>query len=149
VIDGAVGLPVRGDDAGALVVERGRPRILHAREVAAAAQGDATELPLTADEGKLRPEARDVGTMRARAAACVLDDGTLVVASTTFDSDEAATSALLDLGCARVVALDRGSHQAAFLHRAGTASAPEAHYEASVLYAVEVPLPGRAGPLSR
>jgi hypothetical protein len=148
VIEGAMGLPIRTEDSGALVVERGRPRIMRASEVAGV-QGDAAELPLTADEGKLRPEARDVGTMRARAAACALDDGTLVVASTTFDSDEAATSALLDLGCARVVALDRGSHQAAFLHRAGTASAPEARYEASALYAVEVPLPGRAGPLSR
>ncbi len=149
VVDGAVGLPIRSEDAGALVVDRGRPRIVRASELAPGSPGDATELPLTADDGKLRPEARDVGTMRPRTAACVLDDGTLVVASTTFDSDEAATTALLDLGCARVVALDRGSHQAAFLHRAGTASAPEARYETSALYAVEVPLPGRAGPLSR
>jgi hypothetical protein len=147
IVDGKVGLPFRGDDAGALVAERGRIRVARAGEVQPAAALDATELPLTADDGKLRPEARDVGTMRPRAAACALDDGTFVVATTTFDSDESATNALLDLGCSRVVALDRGSHQAAFVHRAGTASGPEPHYEATALYAIEVPLTGRAGPL--
>jgi hypothetical protein len=146
IVDGAVGLPFRSDDAGALVAERGRLRVLRASEVSPSPI-DATELPLTADDGKLRPEARDVGTMRPRAAACSLDDGTFVVATTTFDSDEAATSALLDLGCARVVALDRGSHHAAFVHRAGTANAPEPRYDVTALYAVDLPLSGRAGPL--
>jgi hypothetical protein len=147
IIEGAVGLPFRGEDAGALVIDHGKPRVLKASEVTPSAAVDAAELPLTADDGKLRPEARDVGTMRQRAAACALDDGTLVVASTTFDSDEAATTALLELGCARVVALDRGTHQAAFVHRAGTETTPEPRYEATVLYGLEVPLSGRAGPL--
>jgi hypothetical protein len=147
IVEGAVGIPFHGDDAGALVVERGRARVLRASEVTPSPGVDATELPLTADDGKLRPEARDVGTMRPRAAACVLEDGTFFVAATTFDSDEATTTALLELGCARVVALDRGAHQAAFVHRAGTETAPEPRYEASALYAVEVPLSGRAGPL--
>jgi hypothetical protein len=146
VIDGTAALPFRGDVAGALVVEVGRVSVVRQSE-AGSVSGDATELPLTADDGKLRPEAREVGTMRPRAAACVLEDGTFVVASTTFDSDEAATSALLDLGCSRVVALDRGSHQGAFVHRAGTASPPEGRYDASVLYAIDVPFTGRAAPL--
>jgi len=148
IIDGAVGLPFRSEDTGALVVESGRPRILRASEVTPALSGDASELPLTAEDGKLRPEARDVGTMRTRAAACALEDGTFVVAATTFDSDEAATSALLDLGCARVVALDRGTHQAAFVHRAGAGPALEPRDEATALYALEVPLSGRAAPLA-
>jgi hypothetical protein len=87
--------------------------------------------------------------MRARSAACSLEDGTFVVASTTFDSDEAATTALLDLGCARVVALDRGTHHAAFVHRAGTPAPLEARYDVTTLFALDVPLTGRAAPLSR
>jgi hypothetical protein len=144
-VDGAAGLPVRSEDAGALVIDHGRPKVVRAAGVAAAPGVDATELAMTAEDGKLRPEAREVGSMRARAVACTLDDGTFAVALTTFDSDEAATTALLDLGCARVVSLDRGSHQAAFVHRAGTATPPAPHYEASALYALEVPLTGRAG----
>jgi hypothetical protein len=147
IIDGNVGLPVRGDDSGVLVFDHGRPRILKAAELSPAPGVDATELPLTADDAKLLPAARDVGSMRARAAACVLADGTFAVAATTFDSDEAATTALLDLGCARVVVLDRGSHASAFLHRAGTDAAPQSHYETTAIFAVEAPLSGRAGPL--
>ena len=143
-IDGAAGLPFRTEDAGALVIDHGRPRVVQAAGLAPAAGVDATELPMTADEGKLRPEARDVGSMRARAVACTLEDGTFAVAITTFDSDEAATTALLELGCARVVSLDRGSHQAAFVHRTGTATPPEPRYDASALYVVEVPLGGAA-----
>lgn len=144
VVEGSVGIPLRGEDAGLLAFDHGRPRLLRSTEMSSFDGIDATELPLTADEGKLRPEARDVGSMRSRAAACVLPDGTFAVAATTFDSDEAATAALLDLGCARVVALDRGSHAPAFLHRAGTDAAPEARYEATTIYAVEIPLSGRA-----
>jgi hypothetical protein len=149
VIDGAVGLPLRGEAAGLLVIERGRPRIAKAGEVTPAPGVDATELPLTAEDGKLRAEARDVGSMRARAAACVLEDGTFAVATTTFDSDEATTTALLDLGCLRVVALDRGTHREAFLHRAGGEQLPQPRYDATALFAVEVPLSGRAGPLGQ
>jgi hypothetical protein len=147
VVDGAVGLPFRSEDTGALVVEGGRARVLRAAEFTLSKGVDATELPLAAEDGKLRAEARDVGSMRARAVACALEDGTFAVAATTFDSDEAATNTLLDLGCTRVVALDRGIHHAAFMHRAGTETPPETRYDASALYAVEVPLTGRAGPL--
>ena len=56
----------------------------------------------------------------------MLADGTFAVASTTFDSDEAATSALIDLGCSRIVALDRGTHASFFLNRAGTGTEPAA-----------------------
>lgn len=148
VVDGQVGFPLRGDDAGLLVLEQGRPRIVKSTGAAPSTGVDATELPLTADDGKLRAEARDVGTMRSRAAACVLDDGTFAVARVTFDSDEAATTALLELGCSRVVALDRGAHRDAYLHRAGTDSAPQARYETSTLFAIEAPLSGRAAPLA-
>jgi len=142
-IDGAVGFPLRGDATGVLVIAKGRVQIEVAAGFTLPEGADATELPMTADEGKLRPEAREVGSMRARAAACVLADGTFAVASTTFDSDEAATSALIDLGCARIVALDRGAHTSFFLHRAGTEPAPVARYETTVIDLVDTPMTGR------
>jgi hypothetical protein len=82
--------------------------------------------------------------MRPRAAACVLDDGTFLVALTTFDTDEANTQALLSLGCLRVVALDRGSHHSAFVARAGTEPPLEKRYESSALYVLESPATGRS-----
>jgi hypothetical protein len=143
-IEGTPGLPFRAEAAGVLVLHKGRPSIARSAGFTLPEGADATELPLTADEGKLRPEAREVGAMRPRAAACVLTDGTFLVGMTTFDSDEAATGTLLDLGCARVVALDRGAHSSAFLYRAGTETPPGARYEASTLYALDAPMSGRA-----
>jgi hypothetical protein len=137
-IDGAVGLAMRGE-GGALVIDRehGTMSIERASDAASVAPSvDKTELPLTADAGKLLPEARDLGSMRARAAACMLEDGTFVLATTTFDSDEATTTPLLELGCTRVVALDRGSHMAASIQRASAETAQEERYESTVLYAI-------------
>ncbi|MCC6553752.1 MAG: hypothetical protein IT372_12130, partial [Polyangiaceae bacterium] len=168
VIGGVAGLKLRGEGGLLVVRDRGVEVLPAGAELPAGA--DVTELPLTADGGKLRPEAREIGAMRARAAACALEDGTFVVASTTFDSDEATTEALLDLGCARVVALDRGTHRNAFIHRAGVQvppppstpspdgeptgeptgepspaapTAPQATYEDTTLFLLEVPMPGR------
>jgi hypothetical protein len=143
-IGDATGFPFRGEASGVLLLEKGRPAIVPAEGFKLPPGADATELPLTADAGKLRPEAREVGSMRPRAAACVLADGTFLLASTTFDSDEAATQALLDLGCQRVVALDRGAHAAFLHHRSGTESAPEARYETTMLFGLDAPMPGRA-----
>jgi hypothetical protein len=105
---------------------------------------DATEVPLTADEHKLLPAAREVGTQRPRTALCSLPDGTVVIAHTTFDTDEATTEALLDAGCERIVALDRGAHDGVFVHRAGAERAPEATYEATVIYVLPAPGGGTA-----
>ncbi|WP_437586855.1 hypothetical protein [Sorangium sp. So ce1000] len=142
-VGGTVGLRFRGE-GGLLLVRQGRVEIRLAGGAPLAPGADATELPLTADDGRLRPEAREIGTMRRRGAACVLDDGTLLVAATTFDSDEATTEALLDLGCARVVALDRGAHRNAFVHRASGDPALQGAYEETALFAVGVAMPGRA-----
>ena len=146
-IDGAVGFPFRSE-GGVLILDHGRPRIVPAAGFTASPGEDAVELPLTADGGQQLPAARVVTTMRARAAACALDDGAFAIATTSFDTDEATTTALLELGCSRVVSLDRGAHHLAFLHRAGTGNPPEAHYESSVLFAIDTPLSGRAGPLA-
>ncbi|XYH94789.1 hypothetical protein ACMHYB_44270 [Sorangium sp. So ce1128] len=142
-VGGTVGLRFRGE-GGLLLVRRGRVEIRPAGGVELAPGVDATELPLTADDGRLRPEAREIGTMRRRGAACALEDGTLLVATTTFDSDEATTEALLDLGCARVVALDRGAHRNAFVHRASGDPALQQGYEETALFAVGLAMPGRA-----
>src|SRR5262249_48675469 len=107
---------------------------------------DAAELPLMAEGGKLRPEASEPRAMLPRAAACVLDDGTFVVATTTFDTDEPNAKALVELGCRRVGALHRGSHFAASLHRAGTDTPLEKRYESTTLYAFDEPMRGRAAP---
>ncbi|WP_437875189.1 hypothetical protein [Sorangium sp. So ce513] len=147
-VGGTVGLRFRRE-GGLLLVRGGRVEIRPAGAVEIAPDMDATELPLTADDGRLRPEAREIGTMRRRGAACVLDDGTLLVATTTFDSDEATTEALLDLGCARVVALDRGAHRNAFVHRASGDPALEQSYGETALFAVGLPMPGRARRLVR
>ncbi|AKT38376.1 uncharacterized protein CMC5_025220 [Chondromyces crocatus] len=126
-IDDKVGLRLR-NEGGLLVVQGRRIDILPAG--ATLPEGAAaTELPLVAEGGKLLPGAREIGSRRKRGAACVLEDGTLVVANTTFDSDEATTEALLDLGCHRVVAFDRGARRPTFLHRSGSVAAPSASQE--------------------
>jgi hypothetical protein len=43
-------------------------------------------------------------------------------------------------GCVRAVLLDRGTHAAGFLDRAGTSDPPRARYDESVLYALGSPL---------
>jgi hypothetical protein len=142
-VGGVIGLRFRGE-GGLLLLRGGRVEIRAAAPIELTADTDATELPLTADDAKLRPESREIGSMRRRSAACVLDDGTLLVAATTFDSDEATTEALLDLGCIKVVALDRGTHRNAFVHRTGGEQPPEPTYEETALFAVGSPMPGRA-----
>jgi hypothetical protein len=144
--DGLIGFPFRPESGALLLADRTRPELLHSDAVVVPPGADATELPLTADEGKLRPEGREVGSMRPRAAICSLD-GTFLVATTTFDSDEATTEALLELGCRRVLALDRGGHQPTFLHRAATSTPPATRYEVTALYLLAAPMQGTARPL--
>lgn len=126
-----------------LVLDAGRARIVRAGEPLPAG-ADATEATLVADEQKLLPVAREVGTQRPRTSACALPDGTLAVAHTTFDTDEAATEALLDLGCERVVSLDRGAHDGVFAHRAGSPRPPEPAYDATTLYVLPIQATGTA-----
>ncbi|MBK8252260.1 MAG: hypothetical protein IPK82_06275 [Polyangiaceae bacterium] len=111
---------------------------------APAAGIDGAELTLVADERTLLPAAREVGTQRPRSALCTLPDGLVLVAHTSFDTEEAVTQVLLDLGCDRVASLDRGAHDGVFVHRAGTDSPPAATYEASALYVLPGPAVGTA-----
>ena len=142
-IDGSIGVKF-GAGAGVLVVENERAKIERSDGFSPTADADGVELPLTADEGRPLPEARIVGSMRPRAGLGILDDGSVLIASTTFDTDEATTDALVDAGCSRVVALDRGTHQNAYMHRAGGETPPEAHYENTTLYVLSTSMHGRA-----
>lgn len=142
-IGGSIGIKF-GAGAGILVVENARVRIDRSEGFTPTADADAVELPLTADEGRPLPEAHVVGSMRPRAALGVLDDGSVLLATTTFDTDEATTEALVDAGCSRVVVLDRGTHQNAYVHRAGSETPPEAKYETSTLYILRTSMHGRA-----
>jgi hypothetical protein len=145
---GVVVMPFRGD-AGVLVIKRGELRVIRAADFGPSPDTDATELPLLAEAGKMRPEAREIGLMRSRSAGCALEDGSFVVASTTFDSDEAVALALVELGCRLVLALDRGSHQQpAVVHRSASEETTRAYSEGTVLYALDRPAPGRAGRIS-
>src|SRR6185436_18231105 len=56
------------------------------------------------------------------------------------DSNDPLIVALQQVGCKRVVELDRGSRHPAFVHRTGSPTPPLASYETSVLYAVGHPM---------
>jgi hypothetical protein len=101
-----------------------------------AAGQEAVQLPLLADRGQVETRAMDRGGMRDRGAMCVAKDGKVLVALGRHDSADPVTNVLLELGCDRVVGLDRGSRHGAFAHRAGTEQPPLGSYEPSVLYAV-------------
>jgi hypothetical protein len=112
-------------------------------ELEAKGAASAIALPWLFEDGKLAPAARD-RSPRRRGALCVTPTGYVVVALATADTDDALAEPLLGLGCTRGVALDRGSHRSAFVHRAGGASPPLSHYDETALYALGVPMPARA-----
>ncbi len=147
VLDGAVTLPIR-PRLGVLTTTAEAGELAMGVALAdLAPRGDATELVLLAERGALRSEARRLGAVKQRGAACLLDDGTMLVATTGFDSAEAGAVALLQAGCSRVLELDRGKQHRAFVDRAGTAEAPQSRYVQTVLYALAIAAPGTAGPL--
>lgn len=145
-LDGVEKLPVRSDLGVLTTSPEGHLDIAVAVEPMAP-PGDATELVLYAEARKIRSEARKLGPRRHRSAACMLDDRTLVVAMAKSDNGEPITAALVELGCARVVALDRGKQLQAFFHRAGTDNPPRASYDDTTLYGMAVSLGGLAMPL--
>jgi len=97
---------------------------------------EAVQLPLLAEKGQIDGRMADRGGQRDRGALCVTPDGRVLVALARHDSSEPITATLIELGCERVVGLDRGSRHGAFLHRAGTSDPPLGNYGPSALYAV-------------
>jgi hypothetical protein len=100
----------------------------------------AVQLPLLARDGEVDARASDRGGTRLRGALCVAPAGRVFVAVARHDSSDPLAATLVELGCRTVVALDRGSRHAAFVHRAATPEAPLSSYETSVLYAVARPM---------
>src|SRR5262249_44933552 len=88
--------------------------------------------------------AKEARLMRLRGVVCVTPFGYIVVAIATSHSDEFAALVFSRAGCTRAVALDRGAHRPAFLHRAGAGSPPLGRYDESVLYAISLPRAPRA-----
>jgi hypothetical protein len=111
--------------------------------LAKADHDEGIELPVILEGGKVPDAAKEVRLMRPRGAVCVTPSGYTVIATATSHSDEPAALALERAGCSRAVALDRGAHRPAFLHRAGAGSPPLARYDESVLYAVTRPMAPR------
>lgn len=145
-IDGVIALPLRPDLGLLLVRKDGSLQV--ARTVAnLVPDEDASEVRIMAENGVVRPEARKLRERRARTAACMIRPDAAFVAIAESDNVEAPTRALLDLGCQRVVELDRGNQSAGFVHFAGTAEPPAADYDDTVLYALARAMGGRVRPI--
>jgi hypothetical protein len=101
------------------------------------ARGDAAEVPLLfiGDRTEIGAAAR---ASHATVALGITPADAVVVARGGRAEDLA--SALATAGCTRAVLLDRGVAPAPTLHRAGTDSAPRAHYDETALYALGAPL---------
>jgi hypothetical protein len=94
--------------------------------------------------GNLVLTAETQGPARHRSAACVLPSGRAVFAFSTSTSDAPNAQTLAKLGCKTAVALDRGTHDEAWLQRAGKGGASVARGEQTALYAIAVPMRPRA-----
>jgi hypothetical protein len=80
------------------------------------------------------------GLLRARGAVCVPSRGRVLVATVRHRVDAPLVETLKTLGCRLIAALDRGSHDAAFVHRTKTPLPPLDRYPMSVVYALGAPL---------
>lgn len=143
--DGQPSLDLRQAYATLVLSEGIAPKIVAPGEKAELAPTEeAVQLPLLADKGERIDAARDQGAMRLRGGLCITPSGRVLVAMARHDSNDPIASALLKGGCARAVALDRGSRHPSFVHFAGSPTPPLDRYETSVLYALGRPMIPRA-----
>jgi hypothetical protein len=139
--EGQPALELRRTYATLVLAPGAVPRILPPGERPTLGPGeDAVQLPLLANDGTVDERSTDRGGTRLRGALCVTADGRVLVASARHDSSDPIASVLVEAGCQRVVATDRGSRHPAFFHQARTAEPPLSHYETTVLYAVARPM---------
>ncbi len=140
---GKLAVPMTGGaESAALVVQDGRLAIVKAADVVApAGEIDFAEVPLLLLDGTVTAE--PPGATMVRAAVGTSPEGRVMIARGSFTSDAPLAEALKRAGCTRAVALDRGSRTPAFLHRAGTANAPLARYDDTVLFAIATPMKPR------
>lgn len=97
---------------------------------------DIVELPLLLIHGNMNNSAEMSGPIRRRGGACVLPSGRMVIAISEANSDGANAMVLAKLGCKTAVALDRGTHEGIWLHRAGLDPAEVNRGEQTTLYMV-------------
>lgn len=121
-----------------ILIEDGKLRILPPAEPQTEREGvEIIQVPALARDGSLLPAARELGGNRPRAAMCLDEAGTLLVARMEHDTPAPLAQALLDLGCDLVVELDRGSHPPPVVERAKTETAPGGAREQTFLYGFE------------
>lgn len=140
-IEGQSGLPFRSGEA-LLLVGEGRVALEVSGTGLEERSLHASELRMTADGGRLLAAARERGPRQRRADLCVTASGGLLLAEADFDSHEATASTLLELGCTRSAALDRGTESAWRLDADGDARGP---YERTTLVALDRVLAGFDG----
>jgi hypothetical protein len=140
-IDGSTGHRFR-NDGGLLLLAPGKLTLLGTDRPAGEPQDDGTELPVTIEDGDLTTDARKRGPRQLRADLCLVPGGALL-AQATFDSHEATSTVLRDMGCRLALALDRGSDRESWMvtERAGP-------YETTALVGLDRPLKGRIGSMS-
>jgi hypothetical protein len=135
-------VPLR-DSYATLVLRQGAPPMLFrpGQLPPLVASDEAVQLPLLAVDGRLTERGRRRGAMRQRGALCVTgpgskEQGRLLVAQASHDSNDLIAGILLKRGCSDVAELDRGSHHPPFLHRAGSETPPVGGYDVTTLYAL-------------
>lgn len=126
-------LPLRSQLANLWIDEQERLRVAAPAQSPPAGAQSIVQLPLLMDDGELTQRARAAGAQRRRGALCVHSEGRVMIASATHDSSGLLALALRQLGCRRVVELERGGKHALRLHRRAPAQGPR---EATRLYAM-------------
>lgn len=124
------GLVIDGMTVQVLRPERGLISTLPRLEIEIAVphlapRGDASELLLIAENGRIRSEGRELAARKRRSAACITGDRRFLVAIGTSDNDEPLAQSLLNFGCRRIVRLNRGKQVEAFVHLRGSKSPPK------------------------
>jgi hypothetical protein len=152
--DGRVAYPMHALDAdgdvaagfAALVADAdGALAITHGRDVTSIGpRVDLAELPLVVDDGAVTVGARKASAASPRGALGITPDGSVYIARGTFTSDAPLADVLVEAGCRRAVALERGARVAPFFQRVGTASPPRGRSEETALYVLSAPMRPRA-----
>lgn len=140
ITDGRTVVPMSGAAQSAALVadEDGELSIVATSAVTSAhARGDAVELPLLLEGGKVVAAALP----RARAALGMTKKGRIYVARVTGNAEATSLATVLkNAGCTEAVALSRGGGASGALFRAGTATPPRSRYEDSTVFAIAKPL---------
>jgi hypothetical protein len=142
--DGRLAMTVRGGPGNAVLSIGSDGHLALALSDEAPVLGphdDLAELPVLVWD-RVRDARADASTPgpALRTALGVTSSARVLLARGSVRTFGALADALVRAGCTRVVALDRGLRATGFIDRAGTAEAPRARYDETVLYALGAPL---------